>query len=133
MRFLQKSERVEVYNKCNGRCAYCGCEISYEQMQVDHIIPRIHFIDHITNKDKVPHFLRHLTIADTDHMDNLNPACDVCNDWKKAFDLEFFRNKLSDQVNELNKRSKYYRIAKRYGLINENEIKIKFYFEQFKN
>lgn len=28
--------RRQVYEKCNGHCAYCGCELKYEDMQVDH-------------------------------------------------------------------------------------------------
>lgn len=29
--------RHAVYAKYNGHCAYCGCEIDYKDMQVDHI------------------------------------------------------------------------------------------------
>ena len=133
MRLSKKSKRIEVYNKYNGKCAYCGCDINVRQMQVDHIVPRSYFIDHITKMDKVPVFLRNLTITDIDHIDNLNPACGVCNKWKSDHHLELFRSEIEAQVKRLNEYSASYRMAKRYGLINENEIKIKFYFEQFKN
>ena len=36
---LPKSVRIAVYQKCNGHCAYCGCDLQYKDMQVDHVIP----------------------------------------------------------------------------------------------
>lgn len=38
-RKLTKAERQAVYDKMEGHCAYCGCEISLQTMQVDHITP----------------------------------------------------------------------------------------------
>ena len=29
--------RKQVYEKCNRHCAYCGCELEYKDMQVDHV------------------------------------------------------------------------------------------------
>lgn len=36
---MSNAERREIYNKCKGHCAYCGCELEYRDMQVDHVIP----------------------------------------------------------------------------------------------
>jgi 5-methylcytosine-specific restriction endonuclease McrA len=36
---ISKKMRLEVYNKYNGHCAYCGKELEYKDMQVDHLIP----------------------------------------------------------------------------------------------
>lgn len=36
---IPKSVRKQVYAKYNGHCAYCGCELEYKDMQVDHVIP----------------------------------------------------------------------------------------------
>lgn len=36
-RKLTKDERMAVYEKTNGHCAYCGCELEYKDMQVDHV------------------------------------------------------------------------------------------------
>ncbi len=38
-RKLSKAERVEIHNKYDGHCAYCGCEIDISKMQVDHVKP----------------------------------------------------------------------------------------------
>ena len=34
---MKKSTRIKVWNKYHKRCAYCGCELEYKEMQVDHI------------------------------------------------------------------------------------------------
>lgn len=38
---LTKSERTAIYNKYSGHCAYCGKEIEYKDMQVDHLIQQM--------------------------------------------------------------------------------------------
>lgn len=35
---IPKKIREEVYQKYNGHCAYCWCELEYKDMQVDHVI-----------------------------------------------------------------------------------------------
>ena len=128
---MTKELRILVYDKLEGRCAYCGEEITYNEMQVDHIIPKEFFIWHIKNKFKVPKFLKHLTESDVNHIDNLFPACRVCNKWKAAHCLELFRSELKAQPDRLNERSSNYRIAKRYGMVFEViDPDIVFYFEK---
>ena len=127
---FSKKQREEVYGKYNNKCAYCGCDITLKQMQVDHIIPRIDFQQHINSKINVPHFLLHLTDNDVNHIDNLNPACPVCNKWKSFHTLELFRSEISEQLNRLNERSANYRMAKRYNLLEETPREIVFYFEK---
>lgn len=124
-----KINREEVYNKCDGRCAYCGVQIKIKEMQVDHIIPTSFFQQHIKNKIRVPKFLSHLTEDDVNHIDNLHPTCRVCNKWKSAHDLELFRKEIEEQVKRLNDYSSNYRMAKRYGLIEETIKPIIFYYE----
>lgn len=127
-----KTKRIDIHSKYDGKCAYCGCDINVRQMQVDHIIPKLNFVRHVTNKFRIPAYLRHLTVDDMNHIDNLNPACGVCNKWKSAHDLELFRSEIEAQVKRLNEYSANYRMAKRYGLVIENKIKIIFHFELFK-
>lgn len=54
-RKLSKEDRMKVYQKCGGRCAYCGCEIEYKDMQIDHVKP--------------------LRIGGADEINNMLPAC----------------------------------------------------------
>ena len=127
---FKKQERIKIYNKLDGHCAYCGDEIELNDMQVDHIIPQRNFKTRIKNNFQVPAFLSHLTADDLNHDDNLLPTCRVCNNWKSSHDLELFRRELSEQINRLNKRSSNYRIAKKYGLLAETLKPIVFYFEE---
>lgn len=34
---IPKAVRQQVYDSLNGHCGYCGCKITYKEMQVDHI------------------------------------------------------------------------------------------------
>jgi hypothetical protein len=124
-----KTKREEIHRKYNGRCAYCGERIEIKRMQVDHIIPQREFAYDVNRQFKVPSFLTHLTENDVNHDDNLNPACAVCNKWKCASSLEFFRFQIEDQLNQLNSHSSSYRMASRYGLVDETPHPIVFYFE----
>ena len=128
---FNKKKREKVYAKCNGHCAYCGDPIKYKEMQVDHIIPKIDFFYHVSRKSYVPEFLNHLTLADTNHIDNLFPSCRKCNNFKKTFHLELFRSELEDQLNRAFKYSTNYRFAKKYGQVRETPKPIVFYFEDF--
>lgn len=37
---MNKKQRLEIYDKYNGHCGYCGRSIEYKDMQVDHMIPK---------------------------------------------------------------------------------------------
>lgn len=73
-RKLTKDERMVVYRKTNGHCAYCGCALEYKDMQVDHIIP-----------------INGWSEQGEDTMDNMLPACRSCNHYKSRSTLEGFR------------------------------------------
>jgi 5-methylcytosine-specific restriction endonuclease McrA len=126
---MKKTDRQKIYDKYDGRCAYCGEEIKFKDMQVDHVISKRFFRWHIENKYKIPSFLLHLKEEDVNHIDNLFPACRVCNKWKSALHLELFRDELSAQIKRLNNYSSNYRIVKKYGLVKEEIKPIVFYFE----
>ncbi len=100
---------MEIYNRFKGRCAYCGKPIKYEEMQVDHVIP--------------------LKKGGMDRMNNLAPACRMCNHYKSTYTLEQFRGQLGLLTERL-KRSFDYRLAVKYNLTTEHNHQIKFYFEQ---
>ncbi len=52
---LTKEQRMIVYNKFKGHCAYCGCLIDIKNMQTDHI--------------------KSLEHGGADDIDNMYPAC----------------------------------------------------------
>ena len=117
-----KIDRKKVYDKCNGRCGYCGGEITIKQMQVDHIIP-------IFRGWKDEEIERYNLTRGTDDFDNLLPTCARCNKWKSSHNLEQFRKEIELQLERLKRDSPGYRLGLDYGLIQEFPKKVVFYFE----
>lgn len=60
--------RAIVHQKYGERCAYCGEPITQKAMQVDHINPQY--------------------LGGTDDLENLNPSCHACNNYKLTYDIE---------------------------------------------
>ena len=130
---FSKSQRILIHDKFNGCCAYCGEPIKLNDMQVDHVVPQRDFYYLITKKHNIPKFLDHLEPQDCNHLDNLFPACRVCNKWKNTFHVELFRSEIEEQIKRLNKTSSNFRMAKKYGLVQETIKPITFHFERFLN
>ena len=115
---ITKKIRELVYEKYGGHCAYCGCELEYKDMQVDHI--KSVYVETMQN---------HWIDKQDDSIDNLMPSCRMCNYYKQADDIEGFRRALKDVLMRNVRRPFDYRLALRYGLVKEDIHPIKFYFE----
>ena len=89
---IPKSIRMTVYQKCNGHCAYCGCNLEYRDMQVDHLIP-----------------LNGWSEQGTDTVDNMLPACRSCNHYKSRSTLEGFRKMVAAMPDTLMRDSNTYK------------------------
>jgi len=120
---MKKINRQLVHEKYDGHCAYCGCDLEFNDMQVDHLVSRFHFS---IGSNKT------YTDNDLNDMNNLMPSCKVCNKWKSAHTLEHFRDEISYQLRTLNAYSSNFRMAKKYDLLKETPREIVFYFEQEK-
>lgn len=107
---LKKEERLRIYRKFGGRCAYCGQEIAYADMQVDHIVP--------------------IWKGGEDTPENMFPACRSCNHYKRGESLESFRKAIETIPHKLNRDSYIYRVGCRYGNVKPDEKKIIFCFEE---
>lgn len=108
-RKLKKAERQQVYNKCNGHCAYCGCELEYKDMQIDHVTP--------------------LRIGGSDELSNMLPACRSCNHYKATFDIEGYRGYLGGIPHRLMRDSIPFQVATRFGIVQHIKNEVTFYFE----
>ena len=117
---ITKAKRIEVWNKYKHHCAYCGCELEYKDMQVDHIDSVYTYCDY--KKEK--------TLDEINGIDNLMPSCKQCNFYKSTFTIEEFRERLSVVLMKNVQKTFQYRLALKYGLIEENIKPIKFYFEK---
>lgn len=107
-----KIDRIAVFNKFGGHCAYCGIELDLCNMQIDHCIPQTSFRDDVHKEE------------------NYFPSCPICNGWKHCDNVETFRKSISQQVRKCRDYSRNFRMAERYGLVQEIEKPIVFYFER---
>jgi len=108
-----KIDRQALWKRYNGHCAYCGTEIALNDMQTDHIKPKVF------GGDSRP--------------ENIMPSCRSCNHYKRdAAGLEGFREKMNT-LHERIEKIYIIPIAIRYGMMDEFELKPfdgKFYFEK---
>lgn len=118
---ISKNMRLQIWEKYNHHCAYCGCDLKYEEMQVDHI--ESVYISSMKNQCKD---------TQNDEIDNLMPSCRMCNYYKSVGGIESFRRNLQETLMRNVRRPFDYRLAVKYGLVVEEVKPIKFYFEQFK-
>lgn len=107
---LSAKERKIMYEKYDGRCAYCGCKVTFRGMQIDHIVP--------------------LARGGLDELSNMTPACRSCNHYKHTMDIEEFRTYLEGIPKRLERDSIAYQVGLRFGLVKADKEKVVFYFEK---
>lgn len=110
---LTKEQRMEVYNKMGGHCAYCGDPILFSEMQVDHVIP-----------------LNGWKEQGSDTIENMLPACRSCNHYKSTMTLERFRSAIERMPEVLMRDVVTYKNAVRFGMVEPKPHKVVFYFER---
>lgn len=115
---IPKKVRESVYALCDGHCAYCGCEITPKEMQVDHYLS----------------FEFGFAIAqgqgEIDSADNYLPACRSCNNYKAGMHIEQFRRMVGRWCDILKRDNVTYKNAVRFGQVIENPHEQEFYFEK---
>ena len=80
------------------------------------------FCKHVTGKFEKP---------ENDNLKNWMPSCASCNINKHGYDIETFRNLIAGFMKHLNENNTQYKLAKRYGLVQETGIKRPvFYYEE---
>lgn len=106
--------RNRILQKYDNRCAYCGCEVTLQTMQIDHIVPKC--------------------FGGVDHELNLNPSCKHCNNYKAHSHLEIFRSHLLQMINVkheyLFKSNTKKQVAVNLGCIEIKRWDGVFYFEK---
>lgn len=111
-------ERQAIWDKSGGRCWYCGCELPEKGWHIDHVEPIVRSL--VTGKPENP---------ESDTEANKVPACASCNINKHNMPIESWRNMIQGYVKSLNRDSTQYKLAKRYGLIEEKPTEVTFWFE----
>lgn len=122
---IAKEIRIRVWEKFDKKCAYCGCDLEYNKMQVDHVKP-------LYRNDKVETLEVWGIERGKDEESNYFPACARCNRWKSTFSVEMFREQIQKQTFRLFRDSSQYRMALDYNLIIETNQSVVFWFEQWR-
>lgn len=126
---MNKKIRQQVYDKCNGLCAYTGKPLG-DSWQVDHIIPQYKYDYSLVSGNK-------------NDISNLLPAIKIINHYKRGQDLEQFREYIKTlhlRINKLPKNTKDAKAVKRkayllevaelFGITKDNSFDGVFYFEK---
>jgi hypothetical protein len=129
---MNKKLRLEVYNKFDGLCAYCGKPLD-SYWQVDHIHPKCLKIQSNQN------------INSYNDINNLFPTFKIINHYKRSLDLEGFRKymlnfhlrlaKLPKNTNvpRTQRRKEYmFKIAELFDITINKPFEGIFYFEKVK-
>lgn len=116
---VSKKQRVAVFEKSNGACWYCGCDLP-KRWHVDHVVP----VDR-DSLGRVGPANMHLH-----NVDNMVPACAPCNLFKSDMTIELFRDMLGAQIRMVRNYSVKFRNAERFGLVQEIKKPIVFWFER---
>lgn len=128
---MNKKDRDIVFNKYGGRCAYCGDKLE-KGWHVDELLP----VRRVYNEDFSHEKRKHIrTMVKMEHperltLENQMPSCPSCNINKHSEPLESFRKLIENFMHHLNVINTQYKIAKRYGLVQENIKPVVFYFEK---
>ena len=110
---MKKELREIVWKKYDCKCAYCGVELN-KGWNIDHVKPT--------------------ASGGSNHLDNLNPSCKDCNNYKSHLGLETFRKYAKQMFNEkleyLFKSKTKMQVAINMGVIIHTEWDGIFYFER---
>lgn len=123
---MTKKQRVLLLEATDGRCGYCGISLDGVKWHADHMEPVRRESKWIRGKGFVQTGKMHA--PENDHIGNMMASCPQCNILKHCFNVEEFRDIVKDRLNQLERQSAY-RTAKRFGMIEETNIEIVFYFE----
>jgi len=119
-------DRQKVYEKYDGRCAYCGNKIEFKKMQVDHLIPKaLYSVKH----DCLLVDARKFTDFNLNDFPNLMPSCRRCNHYKRAYTLEDFRHVMKT-LHERVMKQYITKVAIDFGIVKIEPFNGSFYFEQ---
>lgn len=124
---ISNKRRQIVFNKYNGKCAYCGCDITPCLFEPDHIIPRSR-LKMLSSKQRLG-----LGVRAIDSVDNLNPSCVECNRQKWDRDIDGFRDYILENAYRSLIDNAKFRLAYRFGIISISLKDIVFHFERIGN
>lgn len=122
-KMTKSQERRFIYGKYGGRCAYCGREIRFKDMQVDHLKPKAG--TRPIGKDILGNYI----FPDLECLENKMPSCRRCNHYKRAHPLKYFRFLIAT-IHERIQKIYIAKVAEDYGIVEYKPWDGLFYFEK---
>ena len=126
-----KKQRLIIFNKYGGRCAYCGNPITLKDFQVDHYFPKR--CNNYYRKQLRLSYIDPKERFNAEDISNKMPSCKTCNHYKHSEWPESWRVTMKTLHTRI---KKHYinRVAMAYGIIPDvvpfDGI---FYFEKIDN
>ena len=124
---MKKEYRLKIYNKFNKKCCYCGNDLEYKNMQIDHLHPQCRSHYYQSDLMKKMYNLQDKTVDD---FNNLMPSCRRCNHYKRSLTLEEFRERMKT-IHERIADIYIVKVAIDYRIVKINKWNGKFYFENY--
>ena len=126
-----KIDREKVWLKYDKHCAYCGNELEYKNMQVDHLFPKKNEHWYKKTGNELKYYKRELGLIgdNINSFENLMPSCRRCNHYKRASSLKSFRYEMKT-IHRRFREIYIVKVAIDYGIIKVNEFDGIFYFEK---
>ena len=103
-------KRQAIWDKSNGKCWYCGCDLSVSKWQADHVIPECSIWRDREDRNYI------------NSIKNMVPACRDCNIGKGPRSIEEFRARIEETATFFSKKSARLKLGIRY-----KQIKIRVY------
>lgn len=117
-------EREIIYNKYDGHCAYCGKEIKFKEMQVDHFHPK-----HLTGWIRSPKMAELYKLPpEINDISNKMPSCWRCNHYKRGHTIKGFRM-LMATIHERLMKIYIVKVSIDFGIVKIEPFKGEFYYE----
>src|SRR5574343_1567802 len=107
--------RKQIYQKYDGKCAYCGYSLDGD-----------YTIDHI----EAPRRYETAVRWQLEVLENYNPCCRSCNSSKSYYDLDEWRERLEYKKKRAYDESAHVRILSRFGVLKISPDPVVFYFEK---
>ena len=120
---IKQEERIKIWNKFDQHCAYCGCVLEYNKMQVDHIEP----VFRGSTQKELEFYGRK---KGANKMYNYNPSCAPCNSSKSTFSIEDWRRQIKLKKDRIIRDSSTFRLLRRFGIVEFTSEDVIFYFEK---
>ena len=110
---LNPATKARIFAKTFNRCAYCGKKVDFEtDYSVDHAVPECY--------------------GGPTEINNLFLCCKDCNQIKDNMNVEQFRAFLEKKASDQMSANMLYRVIRKFGLVEEKNKKIEFFFEKLK-